>query len=83
MTFESALTELKAGCYVWRTGWNGRAMWLVLVKNGEATVAPVRGLALPPLGPFIVMKTTQDTLVPWVASQTDLLADDWQAGPRP
>lgn len=32
--------------------------------------------AAPPL-PFIAMKTADDKLVPWLASQTDMLADDW------
>ncbi len=26
---------------------------------------------------FIVMKTTDGTLIPWLASQTDMLAEDW------
>jgi len=28
--------------------------------------------------PYIYMKTVTDDLVPWLASQTDILADDWQ-----
>ena len=27
--------------------------------------------------PYIYMKTVQGDLVPWIASQTDMLADDW------
>jgi hypothetical protein len=27
--------------------------------------------------PYIYMKTAQDDLVPWLASQTDVLAEDW------
>jgi len=31
-----------------------------------------------PLLPFIAMKTADDKVVPWLASQTDLLASDWE-----
>lgn len=62
-----------------RAGWNGKGMWI------EVCI-PVRCKALDETGcetelemqPFIVMKTAQGTLVPWLASQTDMLADDWE-----
>ena len=28
--------------------------------------------------PFIAMKTADDKIVPWLCSQTDMLANDWQ-----
>jgi hypothetical protein len=31
-----------------------------------------------PYGAYIAMKTAQGNVVPWLASQTDVLADDWQ-----
>lgn len=37
----------------------------------------IRGYVAGDLGPHIVMKTADDKFVPWLASQTDLLADDW------
>lgn len=30
-----------------------------------------------PVGDFILMKTAQNNVVPWLASQTDMLAEDW------
>jgi hypothetical protein len=30
-----------------------------------------------PYGPYVAMKTAQDNVVPWICSQTDLLAEDW------
>lgn len=33
---------------------------------------------LVPYGAYIAMKTAQENVVPWLASQTDLLAEDWQ-----
>lgn len=74
--FSSILKELKAGKRVSRSGWNGKGMWLVLVHNWNANFSG----SLPPdwsALPFIAMKTVDDAMVPWPASQTDILADDW------
>ena len=59
-----------------RKGWNGKGMWIaVCLPCGSMTVDDAQyGMQ-----PFIVMKTAQGTLVPWLASQTDMLADDWEA----
>ena len=51
-----------------RRGWNGKGMWLKLQtpdKNSKMTL------------PYIYMRTAQGDLVPWLASQTDMLSDDW------
>lgn len=68
MEFDSALITLKDGGYVAREGWNGKGMWLHLQVPDEHSKMN---------RPYIYMKTIDDSLVPWVASQTDLLADDW------
>jgi hypothetical protein len=68
--FSWALRKLKAGVRVARSGWNGKGMYLALQRpdtNSKMTL------------PYIYMKTVQNDLVPWVASQTDLLAADWDA----
>jgi len=69
MTFGDALLNLKSGCKVARSGWNGKGMWLMLQvpdANSKMTL------------PYIYMKTVTEDLVPWLASQTDVLAEDWQ-----
>lgn len=75
--FSAALRRLKAGDRVQRAGWNGKGMWLVLASGGI-----YRDLGdekpMGDLQPFIVMKTADDKFVAWLASQTDMLADDWQ-----
>lgn len=51
-----------------RAGWNGKNMWIQCQhpdKNSKMTQ------------PYIYIKTTDDQLVPWVASQTDIFAEDW------
>ena len=68
MNFGDALTLLKAGRRVNRYGWNGKGMWLQLQVpdvNSKMTL------------PYIYMKTADNQLVPWLASQTDVLAEDW------
>lgn len=86
MNFGEALDHLLVGNRVAREGWNGKGMWLVLVPGSTITVSAGRPLgdAAPDLvgqqiqyRPHIDMKTVDGEIVPWVASQTDLLADDW------
>ncbi len=68
MNFGYALDMLKAGNRVARLGWNGKGMWLALQPADESNRMTL---------PYIYMKTADDQLVPWLASQTDLLASDW------
>ena len=66
--FGEALRQLKAGALVARKGWNGKNMYLELQTPDENSKMSL---------PYIYMKTACDNLVPWLASQTDVLADDW------
>ena len=90
MDFGKALEAMKAGFRVSRAGWNGKGMWLALSCNGTRTVeaanfwsphnaafAIEQGGAATVL-PSITMKTaTNEILMGWLASQTDILAEDW------
>lgn len=69
MEFGEAIKALKHGQRVRRHGWNGRGMWLRLQVPDEHSKMS---------RPYIYMKTVDDDLVPWVASQTDILASDWE-----
>jgi len=67
--FGEVLEMLKRGQKMCREGWNGKNMWIHLQvpdKHSKMTL------------PYIYMKTAQDDLVPWLASQTDILAEDWE-----
>lgn len=86
--FSDALHELKEGGKVCRSGWNGKGMYLTLVPGSTFTVTADRpfGKASPELVgkevkylPHIDMFTAQGDFVPWLASQSDLLAEDWEA----
>ena len=86
MNFGQAIDALKAGNRVCRGGWNGKGMWLVLVpgSNVNARVGTPYGEALGhgvavSINPHIDMRTATGEMQPgWLASQTDMLADDWQ-----
>ena len=73
MTFGLAVEALKAGFKVARIGWNGKGMWLNLVPV-EVAQAVAQALDA---APWIGMKTADNKFVPWLASQTDVLAEDW------
>jgi hypothetical protein len=80
--FGWALMRLRQGAKVCRAGWNGKGMYLFLVGETGWYLHQGRAPALPHAvvrAPFIAMKTAQATIVPWIASQTDLLAVDWDA----
>jgi hypothetical protein len=67
--FGWALAALKNKKRVEREGWNGRGMYLELqVPDAHSKMTL----------PYIYMKTVQGDLVPWLASQTDLLSLDWK-----
>jgi len=76
LTFGLALALLKIGNKAARKGWNGKGMWLTYIPAG-ADVSLGANQPLPML-PWIGMKTADDKFVPWLASQTDLLSDDWE-----
>ena len=83
MSFSNALCRLRAGRKITREGWNGKGMFLYLVPGSQFNVNRPPLLGIYPEGtsidyrPHIDMKTVDGSCVPWVASQSDLLSDDW------
>lgn len=79
-----AIKEMRNGSRVARAGWNGKGMFLFLVPGSTFNVNRAPLLGIYPEGteiqyqPHVDMKTAQGTVVPWLASQTDLLATDWE-----
>ncbi len=68
--FGTALALLKAGATVARAGWNGKGMSLrmhpaINLTQGNTQLA------------YIEMTTVQGDYVPWLASQTDVIDEDW------
>lgn len=83
MNFGHALEALRAGHRVARAGWNGKGMFLFLVPGSTFKVNRAPLLGIYPEGTeinyhsHIDMRTADGTIVPWLASQTDLQAEDW------
>lgn len=78
--FGDALRLLKSGQRVARSGWNGKGMWLLMIDvydcypvNSDKSIADMDIRRLPWIG----MKTADGKFVPWLASQTDIMASDW------
>lgn len=88
LTFSGALVELKQGFRLQRAGWNGKGMFIYMVPAAEYPAQ--RGAAkrwagedaMVPYGAYLAMKTVDGTVVPWLASQTDILAEDWSILPE-
>lgn len=80
MNFGAAIAAAKEGKRVARAGWNGKGMWVRFVdlysdkEFGIVEKPYSEGTWLP----FLAMKTVDNKLVPWLASQTDMLAEDWE-----
>jgi hypothetical protein len=63
-----AVEEIQGGNRVARKGWNGKNMYLELQVPDACSKMTL---------PYVYMRTAQGDLVPWLCSQTDLLAEDW------
>lgn len=81
--FGQAIEEIKSGRKCWRKGWNGKDMFVFLVPGSTFQVNRPPLLGIYPEGTtinyhaHIDMRTADGQIVPWLASQTDMLAEDW------
>ena len=74
LTFGDAIHFLKLGCRLGRYGWNGKGLWLKMQRPdaGSKMTLPYLYLNYPDDA-----QNTPGARVPWLASQTDVLAEDW------
>jgi hypothetical protein len=72
MDIGQALSALKNGEKVTRAGWNGPGQWIALQVPDEHSKMRK---------PYLYISPVDGELVPWLASQTDILAEDWQVVP--
>lgn len=85
MNFSLALEYMRQGRSIARTGWNGKGMFVYYVPEGRyvpttvvgGRIANANDDGLVPYRAYVAMKTVDNDVVPWIASQSDLLADDW------
>lgn len=69
MNFGQAIEQMKKKESVFRIGWNGKGQYLELQVPDDKSKMTL---------PYIYINTVQGDRVPWLASQTDMLAEDWQ-----
>ena len=74
MNFSEALDKLKAGWRMTRGGWNGAGQYVELQRPDAHSLMTL---------PYLYLTTAQGDRVPWLASQSDLLADDWLFAAQP
>lgn len=68
MDFGKALADCKKGAKITRQGWNGKGMWIALQVPDAKSKMQL---------PYLYISNAQNKLVPWLASQSDILAEDW------
>lgn len=80
-----AVEQMRAGQRVRRAGWNGKEMWLTIIPGDREPRELAAGLAIGSgwgemkMSPYVVMKTAGGEFIPWLCSQADLLATDWES----
>lgn len=88
LKFGEAIEALKRGERVTRHGWNGRGMYLWLLPAAKVkaewcrephlkAVAESNGGEIECLGSIRMMTADRKVLTGWLASQTDMLSEDW------
>lgn len=88
MNFGEAIEALKQGKKVTRKGWNGKNMFLWLKPAGIIkaewcqdpmlkAIAEENGGSIPALGTICMLTAKKEILSGWLASQTDMLSNDW------
>ena len=64
-----AVKQMQNSNQVTRLGWNGRDMWIAIENPDEESDMDLS---------YVYMRTVNGNLIPWLCSQSDLLATDWQ-----
>lgn len=86
MDFGQAIRSVRDGSRIARQGWNGKDMFVVFqrgypegipINANTATATGIPEGTICTFRPYLMMRTVDGEFVPWVASQTDILADDW------
>lgn len=87
MNFGNAIEAAKQGKKITRRGWNGKGMW-VIYRSGYPEGIPCNKNTADAVGipegtlfkvrPYLQMKCVDDTFQMWLASQSDILAEDWE-----
>lgn len=78
MDFSQALELCKDGQRITRKNWNGKGMFVFYVAHWTPLSYVDQDKTHDfNISPFLAMKNVAGNIIPWVASQTDILGDDW------
>lgn len=83
-SFGFAIEAAKAGKKIQREGWNGKGMFVYYIPVGRypARTEAAKSIAgedgKVSYGAYLAIKTVSGEVIPWEASQSDMLADDWR-----
>lgn len=87
LTFGMAMEAAKKGCKVARKGWNGKGLY-VIYRTGYPDGIPCNKNTADAVGipegtlfkvrPYLQMKCVDDSFQMWLASQSDILEEDWE-----
>ncbi len=87
MDFSEALDAVKDGSKITREGWNGAGQYVVLqpgypdgipINSNTARATGIPEGTVCKFAPYLMLRNAQCVFVPWLASQGDLLAEDWE-----
>ena len=83
MNFGEALEKVKAGHAISRAGWNGKGQYVYLISASDLQVGLMSGYGEyegePVFTDTLAIRTTHNQIqVGWLASQSDMLAEDWR-----
>ena len=78
MNFGNALEVLKKGAKVSRSGWNGKGIFIELQVPDENSKMTSPYIFIDTTGLQTNNEMAPKSRVPWLASQTDMLAEDWE-----
>lgn len=78
MNYGQALELLKIGKTLARKGWNGKGIYIGLIKPGKGDQMTHDFIYIDTTGLQTTNPDAPLSRVPWLASQTDMLAEDWE-----
>ena len=78
MSFGHAIESARLGLKIARAGWNGRGIFVMLNTPSDRSKMTQEYLYIDTTGLQTDNEAAPRCCVPWLASQTDMLADDWQ-----
>ncbi len=81
LDFADVIRGIKGGKKYSRKNWNGKGQFIYFVPASsyaaQTEVAKAEFGDMVPYTAYLAIKTVDAYVAPWVASQTDLLAEDW------